>query len=236
MDKFLKSRTKDLKNSKFGKLLVVEFMGYKNKRAEWLCKCDCGNEICVPAHRLISGNTKSCGCYMRECVIKTKTTHGGSKRKQKERLYNIWNGMKNRCFNEKDKNYKNYGARGITVCQQWKEDYGLFRKWAMENGYNDNLTIDRISNNGNYEPSNCRWATREEQNNNTRQNHYIEYNGKVKTLSQWATYYGLTRSCLKGRIRKGWETEKALTTPQRNKKAMQKFKDFLEVENESKID
>ena len=154
---------------------------------------------------------------MRECVIKEKTIHGGSKRKQKERLYNIWNGMKNRCFNEKDKNYKNYGARGITVCQQWKEDYGLFRKWAMENGYNDNLTIDRISNNGNYEPSNCRWATREEQNNNTRQNHYIEYNGKVKTLSQWATYYGLTRSCLKCRIKKGWEIEKALTTPQRNK-------------------
>ena len=87
----------------------------------------------------------------------------------------------------------------------------------MENGYNDNLTIDRISNNGNYEPSNCRWATREEQNNNTRQNHYIEYNGKVKTLSQWATYYGLTRSCLKCRIKKGWEIEKALTTPQRNK-------------------
>jgi hypothetical protein len=225
-------RTRNLKNLRFGKLIVVEFAGYKNKRAEWLCKCDCGNDICVPAHRLISGNTKSCGCYMRESVIKRKTTHGGSKRKQKERLYNIWNGMKNRCFNEKDKNYKNYGARGIKVCDEWQNDYVSFRKWAIENGYKSKLSIDRINNNGNYCPENCRWATKIVQNNNTRQNHYIEYNGERKTVSEWARFYGLTRECLKNRIQKGWETERALKTPSRNKNKKQKFKDFLEGDNE----
>lgn len=217
MEKELISRTKNLKELKFGKLLVVEFAGYKNKRAEWKCECDCGNKIIVPAHRLISGNTKSCGCYVRETLIREKTIHGGSKRKQKERLYTIWNGMKNRCNNSRDENYKNYGARGIKVCDEWQNDYSLFRKWALENRYSENLTIDRINNNGNYCPENCRWATRKEQNNNTRQNRYIEYNGEIKTLSEWATNYDLTRSCLKNRINKGWEIERALTTPSRKR-------------------
>ena len=128
--------------------------------------------------------------------------------------------MKNRCNNQNDKNYKNYGARGIKVCDEWQNSYDLFRKWAINNGYKESLTIDRADNNGNYCPENCRWATREQQNNNTRQNHYIEYNGEIKTLSEWAKTYGLTRSCLKARIRNQWQIERALKTPQRNKKCI----------------
>lgn len=221
MKEKLKPRTKNLKKLKFGNLFVIDFAGYKNNRAEWLCQCDCGQKVCVPAHRLISGNTKSCGCYMKKCVAKEKTIHGGCKRSQKERLYTIWSLMKNRCNNSKDKSYINYGARGIEVCNEWQSSYDSFRIWAIENGYRDYLTIDRINNDGNYEPSNCRWATRKVQNNNTRQNHYIEYNGQIKTLSQWAGFYGLTRSCLKYRVKKGWDIEKALTTPSQHSKNFQ---------------
>lgn len=126
------------------------------------------------------------------------------------RIYRIWVGMKNRCQNANNYSYANYGGRGIAVCDEW-QDYQSFLDWSLANGYGENLSIDRIDNNGNYCPENCRWATRREQNCNTRQNHYLTYNGVTQTISQWAECVGITRSALKCRLENGWAIDRALT-------------------------
>lgn len=154
----------DLKNQRFGKLVAVEYAGYKNGRTYWLCKCDCGNTKTIMAHSLKSGKTQSCGCIHKRQLIDRNKKHNMSKLK----LYNRWKTIKARCYNPKVQAYKNYGGRGITMCDEWKNDFQLFYKWAINNGYQENLTIDRINNNGNYEPNNCRWTTMAEQNKNKR--------------------------------------------------------------------
>lgn len=133
----------------------------KEKRRFGLFKCFCGNEFEAQITYIKNGHTRSCGCLKHN---KDKITHGLSK----ERLYNIWSNMIQRCNNPKVTNYHNYGGRGITVCKTWQDDYTTFRKWALANGYSDKLSIDRINVDGNYEPSNCRWTTTTVQNRNTR--------------------------------------------------------------------
>lgn len=129
------------------------------------------------------------------------------------RLYNAWCNMKSRCYNENHHRYRIYGARGIKVCDEWVNNYNNFYKWAIENGYRDNLTIDRIDVNGNYEPSNCRWTTQKEQCNNQRKNHYLTYKGKTQSMSKWADEIGIKYTTLRARInRSNWSVEKALTT------------------------
>ena len=202
----------DLSGQRFGRLVVLERTGSKNNRPLWLCKCDCGNEKIVSTSGLKSGDTKSCGCLKQEKTIennKNKTTHGKSKTK----LYNVWFDIKRRCYNPKRENYKDYGGRGIKVCDEWKNNFEKFYNWANENGYKEGLSIDRIDVNGDYEPKNCRWVDNYAQANNKTNNFLITYNGETHTATEWSNIVGIRADTILHRIKKhGWSIEKALTT------------------------
>lgn len=206
----------DLTGQRFGRLLVVEkdepfITKSGQKQVRWLCQCDCGNTTSVSTAYLRNGKTKSCGCLQRDRAKEANTKHGD----YKNRLYLIYKKMINRCTDEKTPCYKNYGGRGITVCDEWKNDYLAFKEWALSHGYSDDLSIDRIDVNGNYEPDNCRWADDFIQNNNTRRNVNITFNGETHSLSVWGRIKpnGLGYDTLRSRLRDGWSIEKAFTTP-----------------------
>lgn len=202
------STAKNLVGQHFGKLTVIKRVGTKHRKALWLCHCECGNEKTVTTDQLTTGQTKSCGCLKNIDKIKHHKTG--------TRLYIIWANIKQRCYNIKSTSYKRYGARGITLCSEWQQ-FEPFYNWAIQNGYQDNLSIDRIDNNGNYEPANCRWTTRKEQARNTRRNRYITINQKTHCLSEWAEIKGIKISQIEGRLRDGWTYERAIMTPFRNK-------------------
>lgn len=131
------------------------------------------------------------------------------------RLYSIWRHMKERCHNKNHIAFQRYGGRGISVCDEWKSDFLCFKKWSLENGYSAELTIDRVDNDGNYCPENCRWATREEQQNNRSANHLLTFKGETHSLAEWGRIMGISRITIKSRIREGWTVEEALTRPLR---------------------
>lgn len=196
-----KSRMEDLTGQRFGKQVVIAFSERKNGRVYWNCLCDCGNSHLSASSKLKSGRSLSCGCGRG----KSNITHNMSK----TRPTAIWNAMKQRCSNPKTINYERYGARGITVCEKWLKFDGFWED--MQEGYSDDLTLDRIDGSKGYFKENCKWATPIEQSNNTRRNRHIEFNGETKNLGEWAKLYGINNMLLLSRLNSGWDIEKALT-------------------------
>lgn len=206
----------NLTNREFGRLKVIGSAPTRItpkgvKHRYWTCQCSCENKtiIEVSATHLKTGHTTSCGCFAREDRKRRATTHG----KSDSRLWNIWSCMKARCYNFNHSEYKRYGARGITVCQEWLDSFENFHNWAIQNGYSDELTIDRINVDGNYEPTNCQWSTDIEQCNNKRNNVILSLAGQSKSIAEWARILDLPESLIRRRKRLGWDDEKILTTP-----------------------
>lgn len=182
----------DLTGKRFGRLTVIERAETKGGKTRWKSQCDCGKITYTISHRLLSGQTQSCGC-MRDLGIKHGMTN--------TRLFKIWEGMKSRCLNPNKKCYDRYGGRGISVCQEWQKSFESFRDWSLENGYTEGLTIDRIDVNGDYCPENCKWSTPCEQALNKRNTIYIEHNGERKPLPVWCRQYNFKYSIASQRYR-----------------------------------
>jgi hypothetical protein len=200
----------DYIGKRFGYWLIKEYKGLdKHSHQIYLCRCDCGNEKIVTLGNLKTGKSTNCGCE------KLKKQMGNTWNKKHgmsfSREYRSWESMLNRCEKTNDKEYPMWGGRGIKVCERW-HDFNNF--YADMGTRPKGMTLDRIDNNGDYEPSNCRWATAKTQSNNRRSNTLITYKGRTQTLQQWADETGICSGTISQRIRKrGWSIEKALTTP-----------------------
>ena len=175
-------RKQDLIGRKFGKLLVLESSDNLGKNIAWLCRCDCGVKKSVLAYNLLAGKSRSCGCVRGKKLGEFSTTHNGSKTK----LYAIYKGMKQRCNNDKNPAYKYYGGKGVCIYGRWMENFDAFRKWSLDNGYEEGLSIDRIDPDGGYNPKNCRWVTMKKQSNNKLNSMFIVIDGEKFTIAEWA--------------------------------------------------
>jgi hypothetical protein len=205
----------NLENMRFGRLLVIKRVPSAPGRIAWLCKCDCGNEHTTTSGALSSERTKSCGCLRAEKMAENRRSggrlrHGMSNSPE----HKVWMGMNERCINPNSKFFFRYGGRGITICDRWR----VFENFYADMGQRPvGMTLDRENNDGNYEPSNCRWATQVEQMNNTCSNVRITIAGETKTLSQWSRAYGVDKDLASQRIlRDGWSPEDAVTIPSRS--------------------
>lgn len=223
------SEPMDLTGQRFGMLVVLGVSkdvyidpkrGKKYKK--WDCQCDCGKIVSRTTYSLTNKKLRnpSCGCNRIKCAKENFTKHGG----RKDRLYHIWASIKDRCTRESNKYYYIYGARGISVCDEWLNDYSAFKEWAYANGYNENAgymqcTIDRIDTNGNYCPENCRWVGLDVQSNNKSNNITIEYNGETHTLIEWSRILGIKWGTLRKRLLDlNWSVKEAFTIPVSKKK------------------
>ena len=179
-----KSKVHDLTGQKFGLLTVIGLAETDTRKTYWVCKCDCGNMKTVRSDSLLCGAIKSCGCIKRK-QDEVNLTKNHRHKMSGTRIYSEWQGMKGRCYNKGSARYADWGGRGIEVCEQWRNSFESFYTWAMANGYQDNLTIDRIDNNGNYCPENCRWVGQQEQCRNRRSNINITIGNSTRTLMEW---------------------------------------------------
>lgn len=200
----------DLTGKTFNRLTVINRAESRRQPSGklvtyWNCKCICGNITQVRGYDLKEERIKSCGCINKK--------HGLSN----TRVYSAWHHMKQRCYSPNCKAYKDYGGRGIKICSEWLEDFRSFYNWAINSGYKEDLTIDRIDVNGNYEPSNCRWVDDFTQRRNKRNNQYITINGNKKVLNDWAKIYGIKPNIVRNRIKLGWSIKEAITVPVRSK-------------------
>ena len=193
-------KVKDLTGQRFGRLTVIGIDDRGTRKTYWNCLCDCGNIKSVRSDSLQCGAIQSCGCLKKEqddvnlmSEAKKKSEKFGSVYGH-TRIHNVWAGMKSRCFNPNDARFSDYGGRGITVCDEWRDDFFKFYEWAMSNGYDDSLTIDRIDNSKGYSPKNCRWASQKEQARNRRTNINIRIGNVTKTLREWCDLFDLPYS------------------------------------------
>lgn len=203
--------TIDMTGQRIGRLVIIRYAGSDNRRgALWECRCDCGNMAIVRGGHLREGRgTRSCGCFSRE-----NPQRGGTHYLSYSPEYMTWAKMRARCENQNDQGYDRYGARGIRVCNRWRDSF--------ENFYADmgprpsaHHSIDRIDNNGDYSPENCRWATVKEQARNRRSTRFIEFRGESKSIAEWAEIKGMSYQVLFKRLQSGWPAERALTQPVR---------------------
>lgn len=186
----------DLTEKRFGRLTVVGRADIESRKTYWVCQCDCGNMKTVRSDSLKCGAIRSCGCLKKEQNIHN-LSQSAAKKKYNEagfkvggtRLYEIWQGMKKRCYKKTEPCYERYGGRGITICDEWKNDFMAFHDWALQSGYTDELTIDRKDNNKGYSPDNCRWSTAKEQGRNRRSNIKITIGNSTRTLTEWCEIF-----------------------------------------------
>lgn len=222
-------KIKSLVGKKFGSLTVLKLDHIERKECKcsrlskgyyiksikfYLCKCDCGKECVKNAFYLNEGCTRSCGCLVRANPSKNFFKHGHTNTK----LYGVWCGIKRRCYCKTGPKYIRYGGRGITVCDEWRDDFMAFYNWAMANGYKEGLTIDRINNDGNYEPNNCRWVTAKEQANNRSTNIFIKHEGERKTIASISQQLRINSCTLRKRFAKFGLNEKIFEKDLRRKR------------------
>lgn len=212
---------KDLTGQKFGRLTVIERAPNKGKRTMWKCVCSCPKKtVCiVGGGNLVRGHHQGCGCVMKDKNAKMHLKHGFNKRNDRKGIYSTWATMKARCYNPKNQKYYRYGGRGITVCPEWLDKENGFINFYNyvselphfgEKGY----TLNRIDNDGNYEPGNVEWSDDVTQANNRRTSHFISYNGETHTIAEWAKILNMNYGTLSRRINVlKWSIEKALNTP-----------------------
>ncbi len=199
-------KIKDITGQRFGRLVAIKFLHRDSVKCRiyWLFKCNCGNEKVLDQDSAISGNTRSCGCLAK----KLRRTHGMTKTK----LYSIWHGMKRRC-DPKGKDHEVYRKKKIRVCRQWEDSFEKFRDWALANGYEDGLTIDRMDSSKKYAPFNCRWITAEENSRRHSNAHFYLVNGKSLTIPQISKKYNITERILYSRLHQGMSINEAIETP-----------------------
>lgn len=201
----------DLTGQRFGRLTVTEraadYVSPKgHHKVQWRCQCDCGNEVIVRGSSMRGNITQSCGCLHNELCAERKTVHGLCY----TRLNRIWQSMKSRCYNSKQKRYAKYGGKGITICEEWLHNFQAFYDWAMANGYRDDLSIDRIDGDKGYYPENCRWASNKEQTRNRSITRRITINGETRPLMEWCEQLGKKYKIILKRLSRGWTPEEAL--------------------------
>lgn len=203
---------------KSGRLIVIDQAESKYGQSMWLCKCTCGNTCTYTGGSLRAGKVKSCGCLYKEVRQSiaynsiAKEKHGASR----SRLYYMWCSMKNRCYVKSSPSYEHYGARGITVCDEWRTDFMAFQSWSFANGYDQDAkrgecTLDRIDGDKGYSPDNCRWVSMQVQSNNRHNTCVMTFGKETHTTSEWAKISGVPRGTIYNRIKAGWPPEKVLS-------------------------